>query len=354
MSGWRCGGGESSTVSLVRRVVTHTGTGGRHVILPRKARREALGTTSHLITSRITSVVLVNGPTRVGDLTTRCKLGRVKRAAVVSPGGRRGGTTCTSLLFRLHRGGNVAPRGTTILMRSPLFLTYLVVGSNSTSNRVTNTRGAANGILHPTLRVVGATPNVDYISNTFLVFAGAPRCNGRNVLMFTSYTMVPGPATPRLTDVTVTATTATHSVMKVRPHITVLDFSAGNDTSRRVISGIIRTAHLTGRVTPSLGISKRLRTSTTLIRGITSLGTPNDSITKRTGILMFPALRINGVTCGLIRHLKNTRTMNPVLRNVTTPIGSLSHNYSISSVCGVITVTYGRSVNLGTGGWFSL
>lgn len=59
-----------SVLGLVGRVITHTGTGHRHVILPRKARRHALGTTGVVLASRMTSLVLLNGPTRVGRLTT--------------------------------------------------------------------------------------------------------------------------------------------------------------------------------------------------------------------------------------------------------------------------------------------
>lgn len=269
--------------------------------------------------------------------------------AVVSPRSRPGGRRCTRLLYRLHGGGNVAVRRTHGLIISPLCLNYLVVGGNSTSNRLTNTHGAANGMLHPTLRVVGASPNVAYISNTVLLLARTPRCKGGNVLIVNSITIAPIPSTRRLTRVTMYATHATRTITNLSPGITVLDFSAGNSTGRRIISGIIRTLGVTGRVTPSVTVSNRLRTSTTLIPRMNTDGTPNSSVTKRTGMLIIPDLRINGVSCGLIRHLKRTSTMKPVLRNVTHPIGSLSHNYSVRSICHVVTVATGRTVTTGGG-----
>ncbi len=208
---------------------------------------------------------------------------------------------------------------------------------------------AANSALQPTLRVVGYSPNVAYISKTVLLVARS-RCNGRNIIIVNSITIAPIPSTGRLTRVTVYATRATGDITRVtRPGITVLDFSAGNDTGRRQVSLIARTLTVTGRVTPALTVSNRLRTSTTLIRGINGGGTPNDTVTKRTGILVTPGLRIKGVNCGLIRHLNGTITVKPVLRNVTQPIGSLSHNYSVSSVCCVITVATYRTVSTGTG-----
>lgn len=238
-------------------------------------------------------------------------------------------------------------------MLGPLCLKYLVVGGKSTSNRLTNTHGAANSILHPTLRVVGADPNVAAISNTVLVLARTPRYKRGNLLMVKSITMAPIPSTTRLTRVTIYATHATRTITKVRsPGMTVLDFSAGNSTGRRMMSGIMRTAELTGRVTPRLGVSNRVRTSTTLIPSINTDGTPKSPITNRTGILVMPDLRINGVSCGLIRHLNRTSTMKPVLRNVTHPIGSLSHNYSVRSICEVVTVATGRTVTTGGTGWF--
>lgn len=59
-----------SVLGLVGSVITHTRTGHRHVILPRNARRHALGTTGRVLASRITSLVLLNGPRRVGTTTT--------------------------------------------------------------------------------------------------------------------------------------------------------------------------------------------------------------------------------------------------------------------------------------------
>lgn len=171
------------------------------------------------------------------------------------------------------------------------------------------------------------------------------------MVMVNSITMAPMPSTGRLTRVTIYATRATGTITKVSPHMTVLDFSAGNSTGRRIMSGIIRTLTVTGRVTPSLGVSNRLRTSTTLIPRVNTDGTPKSRVTNGTGMLIIPYLRMNGVSCGLMRHLKRTATVNPVLRNVTHPIGSLSHNYSVSSICGVVTVATGRTVTTGRGGW---
>lgn len=242
-----------------------------------------------------------------------------------------------------------------------LCLNYVVVGARNTSNRVSNTLDAANSALHPTLRVVGYAPNVAYMDNTVLLVSSRGRCNRSNMIMVNSITMAPGPATSRLTRVTCAATRATRSITNVTsPRVTVLDFSAVNDTGSTVggrangdicvVSGMGSTMTVTGRGFPRLRLSNRLRTSTTLIPRMTTGGTPGSRMTNGTGMLMIPGLRINGVNCGLIRHLNNTVTVNPVLRNVTHPIGSLSHNYSMSSVCCVMTVATYRTRSTG-GTW---
>ncbi len=325
----------------------HTGTSGGAVILPRSVSEEAFRTTRGILGRSVTGVVVVNAPRRItrGD----GKLS-VSGTAVVSPFACRGARSCVGLFIRLEGTGKLACRRTGgATLKSCVCCTYLVIGTKSTSNIISKTYRSATGALEPDLRVVGAGPKIGLISTFFLVIIPSYRCNTGKTFVFTSDKLRRGPSPRGLTTVTTYSTRDFRLLIRRRTVITVLSRSAVKDTGRTSISGIIRTAEVYGRTRPRLGISKRLRLSTTVIPSIKRSGTPGDGITNGTGILMFPSLSTNGVNCGLIRELTGTRTCNPMARNVTVPVGSLSHNYDTSSVINIITVATIRTRTVG--GW---
>lgn len=303
-------------------------------MLPRNSRPHAIGTTTVYTRHNVTAYMLLNGPTRVGHITTSRNMRLNTKVRVISP--RIIHRDCINHLIRLHGGGNVARAITHRRLRSGIILNALVLRRSRISNLISNTIRAATGAVHPPLRLVGATPNDSLMSSIFFVLLP------RRICICNSYTVGPSPATRRLTRVTVRSTSST-TTFNVRPHITVLSCSANASNTNDSMRGIHRTAHLTRRGHPSLVVSNPLRCSTTMVTSITGSGTPGSPITNHTAIFVFPSLGANGAACGTMRHSTSLVSVKPVLRNVHGPIGSLSHNTLISSVICAVTLATVRS-----------